>query len=59
MNSLANDLGINLKTVKVWLDILENSYVIYRLPPHYRSFNKRVVKQKKLYFVDVGLATNL
>ena len=59
MNSLANDLGINLNTVKVWLDILETSYVIYRLPPHYRNFNKRVVKQKKLYFVDVGLATNL
>ena len=50
MNSLANDLGINLNTVKVWLDILETSYVIYRLPPHYRNFNRRVVKQKKTLF---------
>ena len=58
-NSLANDLGVNLNTVRSWLDILESSYVIFRLNPHHRNFNKRVVKQKKLYFVDVGLATHL
>ena len=58
-NSLANDLGVNLNTVRSWLDILESSYVIFRLNPHHKNFNKRVVKQKKLYFVDVGLAAHL
>ena len=58
-NSLANDLGVNLNTVRSWLDILESSYVIFRLNPHQKNFNKRVVKQKKLYFVDVGLAAHL
>ena len=28
-NSLANDLGVNLNTVRSWLDILESSYVIF------------------------------
>ncbi len=58
-NSLANDLGVNLNTVRSWLDILESSYVIFRLNPHHKNFNKRVVKQKKLYFVDFGLAAHL
>ena len=58
-NSLANDLGVNLNTVRSWLDILESSYVIFQLNPHQKNFNKRVVKQKKLYFVDVGLAAHL
>ena len=35
---------------------MEASYLIYLLRPHYRNFNKRLIKAPKLYFCDVGLA---
>ena len=35
--------------------MLEASYVTFLLPPYHRSFNKRLTKRRKLYFVDTGL----
>lgn len=37
--------------------MLEASYILHRLPPHHRNFNKRLVKTPKLYFIDTGLAS--
>ncbi len=58
-SSLANDLGIDHKTVKSWISVLEASYIIFLLNPHHKNFNKRVIKQPKLYFYDTGLAASL
>lgn len=55
LSSIANELGINYKTVGSWLSILEASFIVFLLRPHHRNFNKRVVKQPKLYFYDTGL----
>lgn len=57
--SLANDAGISPNTAKAWLSILESSYIIYRLQPYHRNFNKRLVKSPKLYFHDTGVACSL
>jgi len=57
--SLANDAGISPNTVKAWLSILESSYILYRLQPYHRNFNKRLVKSPKLYFYDTGVACSL
>ena len=54
--SLANDAGISPNTAKAWLSILESSYILYRLQPYHRNFNKRLVKSPKLYFYDTGVA---
>ena len=59
VSGLANDCGINSKTADNWLSILEASYIITRLKPHYRNFNKRLIKSPKLYFWDTGLASFL
>ncbi len=56
ITSLANDCGIGVNTVKSWLSVLEASYIIFLLQPHYKNFNKRLVKTPKLYFYDTGLA---
>lgn len=58
-SSLANDAGISPNTVKSWISILEASYIVYRLQPYHKNFNKRLVKQPKLYFYDTGLACSL
>lgn len=57
--SLANDAGISPNTAKSWLSILESSYILYRLQPYHRNFNKRLVKSPKLYFYDTGVACSL
>jgi len=54
-NSLANDVGVDAKTVKNWLSILEVSYVVFKLNPYFNNFGKRVLKSPKYYFIDVGL----
>jgi uncharacterized protein len=57
--SLANDAGVSPNTAKAWLSILESSYILYRLHPYHRNFNKRLVKSPKLYFYDTGVACSL
>ena len=37
------------------VSILETSFLIFLLRPHYQNFNKRLVKSPKLYFLDTGL----
>jgi len=57
--SLANDAGISPNTAKAWISILETSYIVYRLQPYHKNFNKRLVKSPKLYFYDTGVACSL
>ena len=54
-SSLANDVGVTVATIKNWLSILEASFIIFKLPPYFENFGKRVVKSPKYYFIDTGL----
>lgn len=56
LSSLAADCGITHNTARAWLSVLEASYLVFLLPPHFRNFNKRLTKTPKLYFYDTGLA---
>jgi len=56
---LSNDIGVDAKTIDSWLSILQASYVLFLLPPHFENFRKRVTKSAKLYFYDTGLASYL
>ncbi len=58
-SSLAVEVGVDNKTISAWLSVLETSFIIYRLPPYYNNFNKRITKSPKLYFYDTGLAAYL
>ena len=57
--SLSNDVGVSSVTIKQWLSILEASFVIFKLPPYFENFGKRVIKSPKYYFTDVGLLAYL
>lgn len=59
MSNMANDCGITHTTARHWLSVLEASYLVHLLQPHYRNFNKRLIKSPKLYFYDTGLACRL
>ena len=58
-NSLAVEVGVNSKTIESWIGLLEASFIVYRLKPHHKNFNKRLVKMPKMYFYDVGLVSAL
>jgi predicted AAA+ superfamily ATPase len=58
-SSLAVEVGVDVKTIQSWIGILENSYIIYLLKPHYKNFNKTIVKRPKLYFYDTALVCSL
>jgi uncharacterized protein len=57
--SLAVDCGIDQRTAKAWISVLEASYILFLLQPYHGNFNKRLIKSPKLYFYDSGLACSL
>lgn len=58
-NEIAVEAGISHTTVENWISVLETSYIVFRLQPWFKNFNKRIVKQPKLYFYDTGLVSYL
>lgn len=56
---LATQCGISVPTARQWISILEASYIIFLLRPHWENFNKRVTKTAKLYFYDTGILCSL
>jgi predicted AAA+ superfamily ATPase len=57
--ALAEDAGIDRKTARRWLSVLQASYVVTVLTPHFVNFSRRLIKTPKLYFLDTGLVCNL
>jgi predicted AAA+ superfamily ATPase len=52
---IAASLGIAPNTAKSYLDALEQTFLVRRLPPWHANLGKRLVKAPKLYFRDSGL----
>ena len=59
LSSLSNDVGVSSTTLAEWISVLEASYIIYRLPPYYNNFGKRLIKSPKIYFTEIGLVSYL
>lgn len=59
MDSIAKQLGVSQPTIKSWLSILENSYIIHLLEPDTNNLGRSIIKTPKLYFVDSGLLCHL
>ena len=55
INSLREDLEVNFKTVKNWLDIFERNYISFKVIPFGAPRIKAVKKESKLYFWDWGI----
>ncbi len=55
VSDLARSLGVSSHAVSDSLDVLEGTFMIRRLPPHYANVQKRLTKSPKLYVRDTGL----
>ena len=53
-SSLSRDLQCSDKTIKRWLTILENMYVIFKVPPFHKNVARAILKSPKYYFYDNG-----
>lgn len=58
-DTLANATGIDVRTCKNWISILQSSGIIYLLEPYMSSVSNRIIKAPKLYFTDTGLCSYL
>lgn len=54
-NNLANETGVSAPTINQWIGALKTTFICFTLQPHFKNFNKRIVKTPKLYFYDTGL----
>ena len=54
-NELALLLGLTSKTVEKYLDILEKSYIIFRLGSFSRNMRNELKLSRKVYFWDLGI----
>jgi len=52
--NLANDLQKDPQTIKSWLTLLENLYVIFAVRPCHRNIARSILKEPKYYFYDTG-----
>lgn len=58
-SELGTQLGIDVKTVQRYLDLLEKTFVLYRLNAFSRNLRQEVTKKAKYYFVDNGIRNAL
>ena len=59
VSELGRDAQLSSTTATRWLDLLETSFAVKRLPPFLGNRASRVIKAPKLYFGDAGLAAYL
>ena len=55
LSELAQDIGTDHKTVGRYLDILEQSFIIYPLTGFSRNLRSEITKKNKYYFYDNGI----
>ncbi|MFA5863931.1 MAG: ATP-binding protein [Phycisphaerae bacterium] len=59
ISTLARDAKLNAVTAGRYLDLLEASFLIHRLPPFLKNRSSRLIKSPKLCFSDSGLAAQM
>lgn len=56
---LGRDVGLAQPTVHRWLNLLETSYLLVRVPAYAANRTKRLIKSPKFYWSDTGLAMHI
>lgn len=58
-NNIAQECGVSATTVNSYFDILEDTFIGYRLPAYTKVVQRRLVQAPRFYFFDVGVANYL
>ncbi len=57
--NVARETGVSAKVVRTYFDILEDTYLGFRIPPWRRAKQRRLIETEKFYLFDVGVANHL
>jgi len=58
-SKLGESLGVTYQTVRRYIDLMEQTYIIRSLPPFEKNIKKRLVKSPKIFVRDSGLLHRL
>ncbi len=53
-SNIARDIEKDPNTVKRWLQLLENMYIVFKVSPYSKNVSRSLLKDSKYYFYDVG-----
>lgn len=59
LNGLGQDTGVDSKTIKEWISVLERMRIVSLVQPYSNNLSSRLIKSPKVYFLDTGLACRL
>jgi uncharacterized protein len=57
--NIARETGVSHRVVRTYFDILEDTYLGFRIAPWKKSKNRRMIMTEKFYLFDVGVANYL
>ena len=58
-SKIAGSLGVSAPTVRSYLDILEDTFIVRQIQPYHSNIKKRLIKSPKVYIRDSGLLHTL
>jgi len=56
---IGQQIGLNRQTVENYINLLEQSFIVFRLPPLTNNSRKEISRLKKIYFFDNGVRNSL
>ncbi|MDR1418736.1 MAG: ATP-binding protein [Endomicrobium sp.] len=56
---ISKEIGIDQRTAKIWIRVLERSGIVKLLEPYYNNPTNSIIKTPKIYFLDTGLCSYL
>ncbi|OGK18817.1 AAA family ATPase [Candidatus Roizmanbacteria bacterium RIFCSPHIGHO2_02_FULL_40_13b] len=59
LSELGNSLDLSRTTVDRYIDLLEKSFIVFRLSGFSRNLRKEVSKMDKIYFYDIGVRNTI
>ena len=57
IKGFAEDVAVSPNTVKKYIQVLEDLYIIFRVTPYSKNIARSILKEPKIYFFDTGLVS--
>lgn len=58
-SNTARETHVSVKTIQAYYQILEDTLVVFKIPPYIKSARRRLVLHPKYYFFDTGIVQTL
>lgn len=58
-HEISSTLGIDLRTIERYVDLLEKNFIVFRLPPYSMNKRREISRMNKIYFYDLGIRNAL